>query len=137
MARKCRNRCLPPHRRGVLTILLPLGPGGPPAKVLVPSVYRPAIALLLGKKETPRPPLIEERRRLLPSVRAPWPASSPTSCAAAWPTAAIAPSGAYPCNMIGRVLGRPNLLAADHAWGQVCARRPAPLSCDMTHGLTT
>ncbi len=55
---------------GVLTILLPLGPEGPPAKVRSPSAYRAAIALLLGKKETPRPPLIEERRRLLPSVRA-------------------------------------------------------------------
>jgi len=44
--------------KGVLTTLLSLGPGGPPAKVRSPSVYRAAIVLLLGKKETPRPPLI-------------------------------------------------------------------------------
>ncbi len=50
MARKCRNRCLPPHRRGVLTTLLRIGPRGPPAKVRSPSVYRAAIVLLLGKK---------------------------------------------------------------------------------------
>ncbi len=52
----------------VLTTLLPLGPGGPPAKVLLPSVYRPAIALLLGKKDAAASPNL--RAPQAPSVRA-------------------------------------------------------------------
>jgi len=59
--------------------------GGLPQK----SCFRRCIAqrsfYYLEKKETSQPPLIEERRRLLPSVCARWPSASPTSCAAAWP----------------------------------------------------
>jgi len=119
----------------VLTTLLPLGPGGPPAKVLLPSVYRPAIALLLGKKRdaTASPNL---RAPQAPSVRVRALASRVADELRGRLALAVS-RGAYSCNMSGGALGPPNPLGADHAGGQVCARRPAPLSCDMTHGLTT
>ena len=57
--------------KSVLTTLLRIGPRGPPAKVPSSSVYRPTIALLLGKRidAAATPNLKAPQAPFLPSLR--------------------------------------------------------------------